>query len=84
MVIKSYTNIFDWQPTQPQWWCTGFSGFLHDATIPQPDNLISVGTIDFTGKEELYEDLKSDVVLKDYEKSFIFDEAGHTAWIMWR
>jgi len=46
--------------------------------------MVSLGTIDFTGREDMFQSLKigvkSDNDLKDY---MIFDEDGHTVWLMW-
>ena len=43
-----------------------------------------VGTIDFTGREEMFQDLK-EAVLGDgkLKKYIIFDDDGHTVWINW-
>ena len=48
--------------------------------------MVAMGKIDFTGHEELFDGIKN-----AYEKSWkniskdnmIFDEDGHTLWIMW-
>jgi len=47
--------------------------------------MVSLGTIDFTGREGMYKALKEYVTidrpeLKDY---MIFNEDGHTVWLIW-
>lgn len=74
-------NVFDWEPDEEQWWITGF-----DPAYMNPDHnkMVSLGSVDYTGCEELFNALKSavqnDLTLKDY---MIFDENGHTVWLVW-
>lgn len=79
---NSISNLFSWSPSEPQWWCTGFTGFLHDANYPNAEKLISVGKVDLLGHEDIYDGLKT--VTSNYSSNFIFDEDGHTIWTLWR
>ena len=71
-------DVFSWAPNQKQWWITGFNP---EFTEPNPDVMVSLGTVDFTGREGMFNALKKEVqtnsMLKDY---LIFDEDGHTVW----
>lgn len=76
-------NIFNWHPNEEQWWVTGFNPEYGDAN---PELMVSMGKIDFTGKEELFEA----IVYSDEEAwrnmakdQIIFDEDGQILWIMW-
>jgi hypothetical protein len=74
-------NVFCWLPNQELWWITGFN-----PTFNRPDvnKMVSLGSIDFIGREDMYDQLKisveSDSNLKDF---MIFDEDGHTIWLIW-
>ena len=74
-------TIFNWAPYEKQWWITGFN-----PEFMQPDvkDMVSIGSIDFSGHKDLYKNLNTAV--KDYEEIsqyMIFDEDGHTVWINW-
>ena len=78
-------NIFSWRPETPQWWVTGFNP---NFTTPDPEVMISVGSVDFSGHTELYNGLKTASsnkmdTDKKYQDYLIFDEDGHTVWIIW-
>ena len=48
--------------------------------------MVVVGKIDFSGKESLYTGLQfrmKATEMKRFEDSIIFDEDGHTVWIIW-
>jgi hypothetical protein len=89
--LYSYHNrdnikpIFNWAPYEPQWWITGFNPEFNE---PVATKMISIGTIDFYGREEMFESLKEktrDLQIKEaYKKEYlIFDEDGHTVWLIW-
>jgi hypothetical protein len=74
-------NVFCWAPNEKQWWITGFN-----PEFDQPDakKMVSLGTIDFTGREDMFEALKNDVIINNKLRDFmIFDEDGHTVWTIW-
>ena len=79
-------NIFSWSPEINQWWITGFNPKFKN---PNPNIMVSVGSIDFTGHEELFEEFKiadkkyNAQKQKFFRETYIFDEDGHTLWIMW-
>ena len=78
--IINIKNIFCWEPAEPQWWITGFSPSIKE---PDADIMVSIGVIDFDGKEEMYEGLKNSLKGSFEEEYWIFDEDGHTAWFVW-
>ncbi|MDE7157344.1 MAG: VWA domain-containing protein [Lachnospiraceae bacterium] len=77
--INNIDNIFCWEPNEPQWWITGFNP---DFDNPNKNDMISIGVIDFEEKTGMYEALKSSVS-QELSKYLIFDEDGHTVWMMW-
>lgn len=78
--------LFRWAPEVKQWWVTGFNPKYKD---PNPNVMVAVGSIDFTGYEDIYNGLKSakndyDVdKKKSYEDYLIFDDYNYTVWINW-
>ena len=74
-------NIFCWAPDEEQWWITGFNP---DFGNPKVDDMVSLGTIDFSGHEDMFTSLKENVCKNDKLKDYmIFDEDGHTIWLIW-
>ncbi|AEY65566.1 DUF4474 domain-containing protein [Clostridium sp. BNL1100] len=49
---KEGNNIFEWDPKKKNWWCTGFNPNYPDK---KAEDLISVGTIDFSGHLDMWE-----------------------------
>ena len=46
--------------------------------------MVSVGSVDFTGREEMFDKLEDTISKKDILKDYmIFDEDGHTVWLIW-
>lgn len=46
--------------------------------------MVLLGTIDFTDKEEMYNDLKRKTLGTSKLKNFmIFDDESHKVWIIW-
>lgn len=78
--------LFRWAPEIKQWWVTGFNPKYKD---PNPNVMVAVGSIDFTGYEDIYNGLKNakndyDVdSKKSYEDYLIFDDYNYTVWINW-
>lgn len=79
---KNYIeNIFSWAPNEEQWWITGFNPDFSD---PNVNDMVSLGTIDFSEHEDMFNSLKNNVMEDEYLKDFmIFDEDGHTVWLIW-
>lgn len=84
---NSLTHLFGWAPTVKQWWITGFNT---DQEYENPGRtpMTSVGTIDFSEHPEMYNSLRQTITDENsqynyFEQYFIFDEDGHTVWIMW-
>ncbi len=75
---ESVENVFTWAPDDRQWWITGFNPRYTEAN---PYNMITVGSVDFTGYEEMYNSFKSKYDTGD--NNMIFDNEFHTVWIVW-
>ena len=75
-------NVFCWSPNQEQWWITGFNP---NFTSSDPEIMVTLGSVDFTGHEDMYEALKSDITKKspDLLDFLIFDNDNYTVWILW-
>ena len=74
-------DIFCWAPNSKQWWITGFNP---DYMTLNVKDMVVLGSIDCSGKAGMYASLKveheNDTKSKDY---LIFDEDGHTVWVIW-
>ena len=83
-------NVFCWlpnqEPYQEQWWITGFNP---NFTSSDPEIMVTIGSVDFTGHEGMYEALKSttDITSNNYNPEasnyLIFDDNDKTVWITW-
>jgi len=77
---KDITSIFNWAPTEKQWWITGFNP---NFTEPNPYDMVLLGSVNFTGHEDLYNSLKNSMS-KDIRKNYmIFDDTNRTVWLTW-
>ena len=69
--------LFNWAPTEKQWWITGFNPEFDE---PKCNDMVVIGSIDFEGREEIKDGLM--VALngkyKNLKKNLVFDEDGHT------
>ena len=70
-------NVFCWAPEEKQWWITGFNP---DYTEPIPKDMITICSIDFTEKSEMWGSIVNDLSIYD---NIMFDEEYHTVWIVW-
>ena len=52
---------------------------------PKCNDMVVIGSIDFEGREDLYEGVRIGVKnnRKDLIGKFVFDEDQHTVWIIW-
>jgi len=79
--MDAINNVFNWASDDDQWWITGFNPNFPD---PNPNDMVIIGTIDFSGRKNMYDLLKaqtaSDSELSDY---VIFDDDELTAWVIW-
>ena len=87
-------TIFAWAPKDPQWWITAFNP---EFPKPNPSIMVSIGKIDFgTKHKDLYDALKETYAInstrpkgmfenqyQEGRNSVMFDEDGHTLWILW-
>lgn len=69
-------NVFSWTPIVEQWWITGFNPSFEE---PSPDKMVSIGSIDFSSKPNVYNALKSQAT---NENSLIFGD-DYTIWLSW-
>jgi len=79
--------IYNYSPTDPQWWITGFNPeYVGKVDVTK---YVMIGTVDFTGHEEMYEALEKTSYLeeKNYNKATkyytVFDDENHTVWLCW-
>ena len=70
-------SIFNWAPTEDQWWVTGFNP---EFTNPDPYDMTMICSVEFENKE-IYEAFES-VYRPDNEK-IIFDYDYNMIWIRW-
>ena len=74
--------MFNWAPTEKQWWITGFNPEYDE---PECNDMVVIGSIDFEGRECMFEALKNSIEdsYKECVDYFVFDENGHTVWVIW-
>lgn len=75
-------NVFSWRPNDDQWWITGFNPeYVNKVDVKK---LVSVGCIDFTGHEEMYDALKTSTLRQNTIKDYaIFDDINLVVWLCW-
>ena len=76
-----YTNVFSWEPYEYQWWITGFNPQYVDKVNMK--RLISIGCVDFTGYDELFEELRVQTIPNNNDFFVAFDNETKTVWINW-
>jgi hypothetical protein len=78
---KSGNEYFTYNPTQDQWWITGFD--TSHQTV-QAANLIAEYTVDFSGKPEMWEGFYNKwSPNNDKNSPWRFDPASQTATLRW-
>ena len=80
-IPKTSLKIDQWEPNEPQWWIKGFNP---DFNNPNVNDIISIGVIDFEDNRQMYYALKNKASEINTNDCLIFDEDGHTVWMMWR
>ena len=70
-------NVFCWVPEEKQWWITGFNP---DYTEPVPEDMITICSIDFTEKSEMWKSVVNDLSVYD---NILCDLDNKTVWIVW-
>lgn len=79
---ESGKNIFSWEPSDDQWWITGFDPECKDEKA-DAKNQVMIGSVQFPNGE-MYEAFKNKTVNRDEVKSFVFyDDNNLNIWIMW-
>jgi len=74
---KDGNTILVYDPTDPQWWITGFDPMTQGE---EADDLEVIGSIDFSSNPELW--IAFEKKNRD-EKEWCFDEENKTAYYMW-
>ena len=76
-------NVFSWMPEAKQWWITGFNPYYKN---PDPNIMVTIGSVNFSGHEDLFEGLKKTVDNRRDTRgeAFLFDEERRTVWICWQ
>lgn len=86
---KDPSHYFEWAPIDEQWWITGFD---YKSINPNPDKLVAVVSIDFSGHEDMYNETKKAEFYKENKKLSakeklleysIYDDDNKTIWFMW-
>ncbi|MBQ8412428.1 MAG: DUF4474 domain-containing protein, partial [Lachnospiraceae bacterium] len=71
-------NVFCWVPSEDQWWVTGFNGSY---TEPNPDNMVTISSIDLSSNMDMY--IKAKEYMEDEYENLIFDDSYYTIWVVW-
>ncbi|MCM1509071.1 MAG: DUF4474 domain-containing protein, partial [Ruminococcus flavefaciens] len=78
-------NIFSWDPTDEQWWITGFNPEYVDKVDVKKQ--VMVGCVDFTGNEDMFNGLytkyEKEYKYKNKSKYLIFDKINYNIWVCW-
>ena len=82
---KEIENIFSWQPETKQWWITGFNP---NEYIPDPNRMVCIASVDFSGNEEFFDAIinpdNREMYGNDlFDEQLIFDESTSTVWFQW-
>jgi len=72
-------KVFAWMPTKEQWWITGFNPYF---TEPEPTQMVTISSVNFTNKPQMYYDFKNQY-FNTNELDLIFDDEYKTIWITW-
>ena len=80
---ESGENIFLWRPIEDQWWITGFNPECKDEKA-DAKNQVMIGSVDFSGKENMYLEFKKSVIKNpELSKFSVFDDQNYTVWLLW-
>ena len=77
-------SIFQWCPTEKQWWITGFNPeHLRDEVDVNKQAMIC--SIDFSDNVEMYKAFKNNISEKYPQllTFLMFDKNNHIVWICW-
>lgn len=76
-------NVFSWMPDVKQWWITGFNP---DYKNPDPNIMVTIGSVNFSDHEELFEGLKQSAANGEDTRdvTLLFDDERRTVWICWQ
>ena len=78
---ENVSNIFSWEPVEDQWWITGFNPTIYDL---DKSDMTLVGSMDFSGHKDEYDELKKATVANLHKAQYMyFNDATHNVWILW-
>jgi len=66
-------------PDEDQWWITGFNPYV---TEPNPEKMVMVSSIDFSGQFGMYQEFKNSYEPSEY-LNIIFDDKLEMVWMLW-
>ena len=72
-IYTTSPNVFIWASKENQCWITGFNPSF---TEPNPYDMVVLGSVNFTGRENMYNDIKNDILNgteNDLKQLAIFD-----------
>ena len=80
---ESEENIFSWEPTEDQWWITGFNPECKDEKA-NAKNQVMIGSVQFPN-DKMYEAFAKDIAINqpDLLEYVILDDTHYTIWFMW-
>lgn len=75
-------TVFNWEPKDEQWWITGFNPKF---TEPVPEEMVVIGTIDFSSNKYVYNSFKNArcEYHKISENNIVFDDENYKVWVIW-
>ena len=75
-------TVFCWVPEDKQWWITGFNPDFSEVVVT---DMVSVGSIDLSGRIGIYEALREKVQGEpSWRDLMVFDDKSKKAWLVWR
>lgn len=98
MTLSSYNyyskdnieHVFSWLPKEKQWWITGFNANLKN---PNPNIMVSIGSVDLSSKTSIYEGIKdtkqgilnkpTDSNYRLFKNNILLDDNTKTVWLIW-
>ena len=75
-------TVFNWEPKDEQWWITGFNP---EFTEPVPEEMVVIGSIDFSSNKEVYNSFRKGPVrfVNMDGNNIVFDDENYKVWVIW-
>lgn len=77
---NSIENIFAWEPSNSQWWITGFRPEIYSVTH---DQLLQIASVDFSENPQMLENLGNQNPEEIEAQKIIIDEKENMLWLTW-